>query len=111
MEDRSGLFLLAAVGAKYIHSNLAVYSLDAYCRERGYRTQAAEYTINQPAAEILRDIYLRHPAVAGFSCYIWNMTRILEIIRQLHQILPDTLIVLGGPEVSWNPEERLMELP
>ncbi|MGX8714375.1 MAG: DUF4080 domain-containing protein [Lachnospiraceae bacterium] len=111
MEDRSGVFLLAAVGAKYIHSNLAVYSLDAYCRERGFRTEAAEYTINQPAAEILRDIYLRHPAVAGFSCYIWNMTRILEIIRQLHQILPDTLIVLGGPEVSWNPEERLMELP
>ena len=111
MKDKAKGFLLAAVGAKYIHSNLAVYSLDAYCRERGYHTEAAEYTINQPASEILRDIYLRRPAAVGFSCYIWNMTRIIEIIRQLHQILPETLIVLGGPEVSWNPEERLKDLP
>ena len=64
-------FLLAAINAKYIHSNPAVYSLRAYAGEglRQY-VELAEYTINQPMEEILADIYRRRPEVIGFSCYI-----------------------------------------
>ncbi|MDY2627072.1 MAG: B12-binding domain-containing radical SAM protein [Lachnospiraceae bacterium] len=106
-----GRFLLAAVNARYIHSNLAVYSLRAYARAKGVETDLAEYTINHQKEEVLRDIYLRHPGAVGFSCYIWNMDFIRELAEELHKIMPQLPIWLGGPEVSWNPEERLEEMP
>lgn len=104
-------FLLAAVNAKYIHSNLAVYSLKAYGESKGVRAEFAEYTINYQMEEVLRDIYERQPGVIGFSCYIWNMDFIRELAEELHKIMPEVPIWLGGPEVSWNPEERLKEMP
>ena len=110
-DTERGRFLLAAVNARYIHSNLAVYSLRAYARAKGVETDLAEYTINHQKEEILRDIYLRHPGAVGFSCYIWNMDFIRELAEELHKIMPQLPIWLGGPEVSWNPEERLEEMP
>ncbi|MGN0294502.1 MAG: B12-binding domain-containing radical SAM protein [Lachnospiraceae bacterium] len=104
-------FLLVAVNAKYIHSNLAVYSLRACAEAKGARTELAEYTINHQREEVLRDIYERQPGVIGFSCYIWNMGFIRELAEELHKIVPDVPIWLGGPEVSWNPEQRLEEMP
>ncbi|MDD7390898.1 MAG: B12-binding domain-containing radical SAM protein [Lachnospiraceae bacterium] len=104
-------FLLAAVNAKYIHSNLAVYSLKAYAKARGIQAELAEYTINHQMEEVLRDIYERQPGVIGFSCYIWNMDFIRELAEEVHKILPEVPIWLGGPEVTWNPEERLREMP
>ena len=66
--------LLAAVNAKYIHTNLAVYSLKAYCQEFSQRISLREYTINQEKDQILKDIYHRAPRVLCFSCYIWNIS-------------------------------------
>ena len=96
-------FLLAAVNAKYIHSNPAIYSLRAYAGEelRQY-VELAEYTINQSMQEILADIYHRKPSVIGFSCYIWNWRLIQELLVELPKILPDIVIWLGGPEVSYD---------
>ena len=84
--------LLAAVNAKYIHTNLAVYSLRAYCREFSQRISLREYTINQEKDQILKDIYHRAPEVLCFSCYIWNISYVKELIRDIHKILPDTVI-------------------
>ena len=100
--------LLTAVNAKYIHSNLAVYSLRAYAEKYKKEVSIAEYTINQQTDEILADIYRRHPDILCFSCYLWNITCVKEIITEIAKILPDTEIWLGGPEVSYNPLE-LME--
>ena len=66
--------VLAAINAKYIHSNLAVYSLKAYAKRYAGDISIAEYTINQHTDEILMDLYKRQPDVLCFSCYIWNMT-------------------------------------
>lgn len=112
-------FLLAAVNAKYIHSNLAVYSLKAYGEERRKdkpdsglpEVELAEYTINQNTAEILGDIYKRKPDVIGFSCYIWNMELIGRLVSLLHKVMPDIPVWLGGPEVSYEAEEWLSRLP
>lgn len=104
-------FLLVAVNAKYIHSNLAVYSLKAYAQALGVRAELAEYTINHQMEEVLRNIYERQPGVIGFSCYIWNMDFIRELAEEVHKVLPEVPIWLGGPEVTWNPEERLEEMP
>jgi len=105
-------FLLAAVNAKYIHSNPAIYSLRAYAGEE-FRPfiGLAEYTVNQRMEEILGDLYKRHPDVIGFSCYIWNITLIRELLRELPKVLPGTDLWLGGPEVSFEAEKLLKEFP
>lgn len=125
--------LLAAVNAKYIHSNLGIYSLKAYAQEyakvrraeheteckreceteckTGRKMQECsafpeiligEYTINQQTEQILRDIYEKKPDMVGFSCYIWNISYVMELVGDLHKVLPHTDIWLGGPEVSYD---------
>ena len=104
-------FLLVAINAKYIHSNLAVYSLRACAGERRRLVELGEYTINHLREEILADIYRRKPDVIGFSCYIWNMEFVGWLLKELPKILPGTPIWLGGPEVSYDPEEVLTHWP
>lgn len=103
--------LLAAVNAKYIHSNLAVYSMKAYCRAFADHIELAEYTINHQEDEILKDLYRKKPEILCFSCYIWNISFIKELIRNVKKILPDTVIWAGGPEVSYDAEQFLEEMP
>ena len=103
--------LLIAVNAKYIHSNLAVYCLRSYAAKLGIRTELVEYTINHRQEDILEDIYRRKPDVAAFSCYIWNLEYIRELIADLHKILQDTEIWAGGPEVYYDTEEFLRSMP
>ncbi len=105
-------FLLAAVNAKFIHSNPAIYSLRAYAGEelRPY-IELAEYTINQRMEDILADIYERKPDAVGFSCYIWNWDMVRELIRELPKLLPRTDIWLGGPEVTYDAAEILRQFP
>ena len=101
--------LLTAVNAKYIHSNLAVYDLRAYCREYREQIELAEYTINHNPEYILADIFAKKPDVIAFSCYIWNITIIENLIEDLHKVLPDAKLWLGGPEVSYRAEELLLK--
>ena len=108
--------LLTAINAKYIHSNPAVYSLRAYaCRYGGSRYEEeiriAEYTINQPVDEILMDIYERCPDILCISCYLWNISYVEQLIREIPKVLPETKIWLGGPEVSYNAREMLDGYP
>lgn len=108
-------FLLTAVNAKYIHTNPALYSLRAYAAKYGQglgeQVRLAEYTINQRPNEILSGIYKQNPDVIAFSCYIWNITEVLSLVRELHKILPHVPIWLGGPEVSYRAEEVLDSYP
>ena len=105
-------FLLAAVNAKYIHSNSAVYSLKAYAgKELEQYIEIAEYTINNRAEQILADIYERRPDVIGFSCYIWNYRLIEELLVDLHKLMPTLPIWLGGPEVTFDAAEIMAEYP
>ena len=92
--------LLVAINAKYIHSNPAVFSLRASCKEYQSSVEIAEYTINQQPGYILSDIYQRKPDVVAFSCYIWNRRILTELIPDLKQILPDADLWAGGPEVT-----------
>ncbi len=94
--------LLAAVNAKYIHSNPAVYSLKACAGEYGSCIDIAEFTVNQQAAYILKEIYRRQPDVIAFSCYIWNRSMLDALIPDLRRLLPETDIWAGGPEVTYD---------
>ncbi|MCR5283483.1 MAG: B12-binding domain-containing radical SAM protein [Lachnospiraceae bacterium] len=105
-------FLLVAVNAKYIHSNPAIYSLAAYAGKEYERSvEIAEFTINQRTEEILAHLYEKQPDAIGFSCYIWNWNTIRELLENLPDVLPDTDIWLGGPQVSYNAPAILQEFP
>ncbi len=103
--------LLTAINAKYIHSNLAVYSLQAYAKSQGENVQLAEYTINHRIEFILEDIYRRQPDVLCFSCYIWNIEYVRELAEELHRLLPRMSIWAGGPEASYETDTFLQENP
>ena len=117
---RKKTFLLAAVNAKYIHSNPAVLSLKAYAEMRRaegrapsgcFSVETAEYTINHEPDRILQDLYRRKPAVIGFSCYLWNIGTVLSLVRDLAVLLPGLPVWLGGPEVSYDAGELLAAEP
>lgn len=101
--------LLAACNAKYIHSNLAVYDLQAYASDYADHIVLKEYTINQQKDDIMRDIYLEHPEVVCVSCYIWNLSFVKELMADLIKILPGADFWAGGPEVSYDAEKFLTE--
>ena len=101
--------LLAACNAKYIHSNLAVYDLQAYASDYADHIVLKEYTINQQKDDIMRDIYLEHPDVVCVSCYIWNLSFVKELMADLIKILPGADFRAGGPEVSYDAEKFLTE--
>jgi radical SAM superfamily enzyme YgiQ (UPF0313 family) len=104
--------LLSTLNAKYIHTSLALRYLQAFCQvQDGFTISIKEFTINQPIREIMGEIYLHRPDVLGFSCYIWNITEILTLCADYKKVAPHTLIVLGGPEVSYDTEQLLLQHP
>ena len=105
-------FLLTAVNAKYIHSNPAIYSLRAYAGViYEQHIELAEYTINHSLQSILTGIYEKKPDVIGFSCYIWNIRMIEELLEELPKIMPRVPIWVGGPEVTYRAAEFLEQHP
>ena len=106
-------FLLAAVNAKYIHSNPGVYSLRTYAAAKTPEAdiEIGEYTINHQTEQILQDIYRRKPDFIGFSCYIWNISQVCGLVQDIHKVLPEAEIWLGGPEVSYDAKELLEREP
>ncbi|MFI3177862.1 MAG: B12-binding domain-containing radical SAM protein [Eubacteriales bacterium] len=107
--------LLVAINAKYIHTNPAVYSLQGYTRAKnpdyGEWIEVEEYTINHRKEQILASIYRKRPDFIGISCYIWNFQYVRELIGELGKVMPDVPIWLGGPEVSFHPEQLLETYP
>lgn len=104
-------FLLTAMNAKYIHSNLAVYSLRGYAKKHGIQAELAEYTINHQMEMILEQLYRRKPDVLFFSCYIWNIEYVKELAEELGRLCPEMAIWVGGPEVSFETSAFLQQNP
>lgn len=97
--------LLAAVNAKYIHTSLSVRTLAMYAKSD--ETEFCEYTINEQSSDILRDIYEKNADAVLFSCYIWNISMCLEIAQNLKKVSPGTIVILGGPEVTFDDTEYM----
>lgn len=93
--------VLATLNAKYIHTSLALRCLKAFCADE-FDVDIAEFTIKDPAMGIAADLFARKPDVIGFSCYIWNIEETIVVVDMLRKVLPETTIVLGGPEVSYD---------
>ncbi|PWW07488.1 radical SAM superfamily enzyme YgiQ (UPF0313 family) [Paenibacillus cellulosilyticus] len=103
--------VLATLNAKYIHTSLALRCLKAFAEKDFPNIEIAEYTIKDPAMNIVSDIFARRPDVVGFSCYIWNIEETIVVIDMLRKIMPEVTIVLGGPEVSYDTEFWMERIP
>lgn len=102
--------LLTALNAKFIHMNLAVRYLKKMVLDRvDIDVQISEFTINHNADYIIGEIYGSNPDILCFSCYIWNMEMINYITKQIKKVMPEVIIVLGGPEVSFETEALMKE--
>ena len=107
-------FLLCGINAKYIHSNLAIFSLKAYTDRKkipGAEIVLKEYTINNYVEDILQDLYEVRADVIIFSCYIWNISFVRELAAEIKKVSPEVKIWAGGPEVSYAANKFLMENP
>ncbi|MEK4698690.1 B12-binding domain-containing radical SAM protein [Solibacillus sp. FSL R7-0668] len=98
--------VLSTLNAKYIHTNLAIRYLKAAVQPE-FECELAEYTIKDPAFNIVSDLFQKKPDIVGFSCYIWNINETIAVIRMLKTVLPNIKIVLGGPEVSYDVHDWL----
>ena len=103
--------LLVAINAKFSHTNLAVRAISAYVKMPDVSLPYTEHTINQSRREILNSLYDADADVYLFSCYIWNINMVRELVSELRAVRTGSVIVLGGPEVTWNAEEILRDLP
>lgn len=104
--------LLVGINSQYIHTNLAIRNLYQYNLEKvSQQLEIAEYTINQRLPIIIDEIYRKKPKIILFSCYIWNTEFVKEIVTTYQKISPNTIIVLGGPEVSYHSVNFMEENP
>lgn len=99
--------LLVTINAKNIHKALAPWCIKAYCGQyaTGCEIAVQESNINEPAGDIIGSIYEALPDIIGLSAYIWNVELVIKIAGTIKKLLPSSIIVLGGPEVSF--EESL----
>lgn len=97
--------ILASLNSKYVHSNLAIRYLKAF--SVSYNIDLFEATINENPMDIAFKIYEKRPEVIGFSCYIWNIENTLKVCSTLKSIDSNIKIILGGPEVTYNPYNYL----
>jgi radical SAM superfamily enzyme YgiQ (UPF0313 family) len=103
--------LLIGINAKFIHSNLAIRYIQAFGEKKGLSIEYSEYTINQSSDYILDEIIKQEPNLIGFSCYLWNIEMIIKMVQMIRLIRPNMRIVLGGPEVSYNPVTWMTQYP
>lgn len=102
--------IISTLNAKYIHTSLSIRYLKAYAQP-DYDVQLAEYTIKDPIMNIVGDLYSKKPDVIGFSCYIWNIEETMKVVAMLKKINPELVIILGGPEVTYDVGEWLDQIP
>lgn len=96
--------VLTTLNARYIHTAFGLRYLYANLGELQSQSVIKEFTIHETAMNIAEKILFEAPKIIGISVYIWNINEVTELVGLLKQISPDTLIVLGGPEVSHPPD-------
>lgn len=102
--------IASTLNAKYIHTSLSIRYLKSYAAPE-YEVDLAEFTIKDPSINIVTDLFSRKPDVIGFSCYIWNIEETIKVIQMLKKIQPSLVIVLGGPEVTYDAPEWMEKIP
>jgi radical SAM superfamily enzyme YgiQ (UPF0313 family) len=103
--------LFVGINSKYIHTALGIRSLAAYCRKQGREVRILEESINTPILQTLIKIEEQKPQVLGFSVHIWNKAYVYQLLGLVRQVLPQAVLIVGGPEVMFAPEKVRQEAP
>ncbi len=98
--DIESPILIAAINARHSHASLGARCLLANMGDLRPQTRLLEFTIQQSAAEIADAIAAWEPRILALGVYIWNTARVAELLPLLRRQLPETIIVLGGPEIT-----------
>ncbi|MDZ5470519.1 B12-binding domain-containing radical SAM protein [Bacillus sp. 31A1R] len=102
--------VVTTLNAKYIHTNIAIRYLKAYAQPE-FDVELTEYTIKDPTMNIVTDLIKKKPNIIGFSCYIWNIEETIKVVKMIKKIDPSILIVIGGPEVTYDVHEWMEKVP
>lgn len=106
--------VICSLNSQYIHSSLAPWCLLAGIEQYGspgVTAEVIESTVNQPEEHILSLLLQQKMDVLAFCCYIWNIEMVQKLVRHFKERSPQTVIVLGGPEVSYRSSHVLLEMP
>ena len=98
------MILLSTLNARYIHSSLGLRYIYANMGDLQDQTRIMEFMINQRPIDIAEDVLNRLPSIVGFGVYIWNIAETSEVIAILKTLNPELIIILGGPEISYESE-------
>ncbi|MCW9024585.1 MAG: DUF4080 domain-containing protein [Gammaproteobacteria bacterium] len=98
--------ILSTLNARYFHSSLGLRYLLANMGEFRSDTHLKEYTINERPIDIVEDLLQHQPEIIGLSVYIWNAEQTTQVVKLIKQVSPDTTIILGGPEVSYELDQQ-----
>src|SRR6266481_8250571 len=103
--------VLTTLNAKYIHASFGLRYLMANLGELQSRACLAEFDINQRPIDIAEALLARAPKIIGLGVYIWNVAPTTEVAAAIKRVRPDVILVLGGPEVSFETEgQPIVEL-
>lgn len=103
--------LLSSLNAKYIHTNLAIRYLKAYCKDiEDINIKIQEFTINDSMEKIVSEIYKKKMDLIALSCYIWNIEETIKLVKILKKVQPQIKIILGGPEVTFYGQEWMRKV-
>ncbi|WP_320046943.1 B12-binding domain-containing radical SAM protein [uncultured Ilyobacter sp.] len=104
--------LLVGINSQYVHTNLAVRYIKNYVENySSLKLEIYESSINNQLSAILTDIFEKNPEKIIFSTYIWNKEYVFKLVKEIKKIMPDTTVILGGPEVSYLTTEIMNENP
>ena len=93
--------LLSTLNARYTHASLGLRCLLANMGELQGVTQLQEFVIGSRTTDIVEKLLAQQPRIIGFGVYIWNVEETTKLVALLKRVAPDVVIVLGGPEVSY----------
>ena len=102
--------LILSLNSKFIHSTLASWYLKS-AAEGIADCHVCEHTINESFDTVFKDIFEHAPKVLAISVYIWNVEYVFRLVEEVKKAVPETIIVLGGPEVGYNVESVFEKCP
>jgi len=98
--------VLCTLNARYSHASLGLRYLAANMGPLRERTRLVEFVIDQRPLDMAEQLLANHPRVIGFGVYIWNVEQTTRLVAAIKQVAPDVIVVLGGPEVSYEWEQQ-----
>src|SRR6185436_14669762 len=96
--------VLTTLNAKYIHAAFGLRYLLANLGPLRTRARLVEFDINQRPVDIIEVLLAQNPKIIGLGVYIWNVAPATEVVAAIKRVRPDIIVILGGPEVSYETE-------